>query len=173
MPSPWFPPVRSTHLLAQSTRLSRCDSSEIACCALEVITHCVWEFLVRIIGSTRPYLKFCAVCIAAACYIQAFASKGLDSSPCEGPFLSSRFTAGLDSNSRSVGVRGGCQAFGCFKFIVSRIMWTALNEEYVPLLRPGSRRSSPLKLDTYSTSRDIWFSKKEHVRRSLRLNREG
>ena len=151
MPSSRFPSVRSTHLLYfQIKRLSRCDSLEIAYCALKAVTYCIRKLLVGIVGSTCPDLNFCAVCFVSACYIQAFVSKNLNRPPFEGPFLSvsPEISAGLYSDRRSIGVRRSCQAFGCIHLSSLESHGWLLNEEYVPLLRPGSRRSSPLKLDT-------------------------
>ena len=80
---------------------------------IKASTYRVRKLLVGIVGTTSPYLKFCAVCAVAACYVQAFVSKGLNGPSYEDPILSSRSTAGLYSDSRSIGVRRSCQAFGC------------------------------------------------------------
>ena len=85
---------------------------EMVYCALKVETYCIIKLLVGIFRSTRPYLKFCAVCVVATCYVQAFASKCLNSSPCEEPLLSGGIYAGLYSDRGSIGVRRSCQAFG-------------------------------------------------------------
>ena len=84
------PSVRSTHRLVpvQTKRLSGCDSLEIAYCALKAVTYRIPKLLVGIVGKTCPYLKLCAVCCVAACYVQAFVSRGLNRPPCEGPLLS-------------------------------------------------------------------------------------
>jgi hypothetical protein len=116
------------HLLlvfAQTIRLiKRCDSLEIAYHGLQAVTYVIRKLLVGIVGSTCPYLKFCAVCVVAVCYVQAFASKGLNSPPYEDPFLSGGFTAGLYSDSRSIGVRRSCQAFGCIHLSsLGKIAW--------------------------------------------------
>jgi len=76
------------------------------------VIACIRKLLARIVRITCPYLKFIAVYVAATCYVQAFVSKGLYSPSCEDPILSGGFAAGLYSDSRSIGVRRGCQAFG-------------------------------------------------------------
>lgn len=148
---------------------------EMVYCALNAVTYCIIKLLVGIFRSARPYLKFRAVYVVSACYVQAFASKCLYSAPCipacEEPLLSGGINAGLYSNRRSVGVGRSCQAFGCIHLSSLESHGWLLDEEYVPPLRPGSRRRLPMKLDTFST-RDT-PTRKEHIRRYLRPNGEG
>ena len=68
--------------------------------------------MVGITGAS-PYLQLVAVCLVAACDVQAFVAKNLDRTACEGPFLSVSFSAGLDSDTSSVDVGRGSQTLGC------------------------------------------------------------
>ena len=112
-------------------------------------THSVAPLLVRVVCRTRPNLQLRPVNKPALRDIQALVAEHFDNPSAKGPLLRSRPGAWLNGNDGGVGIGGGGQAFRCIFELESKIA-NDMGDDDLPLLRPGSKRSSPLKLQKRS-----------------------